>query len=76
MLLLIGILIYKLIDKGDIQFVKADKGGALCFIEHQFMQELELNKLEDAKQFECMGEDDPIPDTLSNLLDMVRQIVL
>ena len=60
------------VNKGDLQFVKADKGGALCIIERQLMQELERYKLEDTKQFECMGEDDPIPDTLGNLLDLWR----
>ena len=60
------------VKKGDLQFVRADKGGALCIMERSFMRELELKKLQDISQFECLGKEDPIPAVTNNLLDLWR----
>ena len=59
-------------EKGDLQFVKADKGGALCIIERSFMKELELQKLDDTSQFICLGEKDLVPDVFNSMLDLWR----
>ena len=37
------------VDKGELQFVKADIGGALCIIDRSFMKNLESVKLNDTR---------------------------
>ena len=65
--------VLKEVEKGDIQFVKADKGGALCIIDRSAMYELEAEKLNNTDNFECIGEEDPTHEMYLNLLDVWRE---
>lgn len=62
--------VLKEVEKGDIQFVKADKGGALCIIDRSAMYELEAEKLNNTDNFECIGEEDPTHEMYLNMLDV------
>ena len=61
------------VKRGEIQFVKTDKGGALCIIERSTMREWEAAKLNNCEVFECLGEKDPTDDMYSNLLDLWKE---
>lgn len=65
--------VLKEVEKGEIQFVKADKGGALCIIDRSAMYELEAEKLNNPDTFECLGEEDPTQEMYLNLLDVWRE---
>ena len=65
--------IQKEVKKGILQFVKADKGGALCIIERTVMREWEAEKLNNCEVFECLGEQDPTEDMYAKVLDLWRE---
>ena len=65
--------VLKEIGKGQIQFVKADKGGALCIIDREAMRNLEAEKLENCELFDCLGDKDPTQDMTSKLLELWRE---
>ncbi|KAL5257921.1 hypothetical protein ACHWQZ_G012763 [Mnemiopsis leidyi] len=61
------------VKKGLLQFVKADKGGALCIIDRSVMRQWEADKLNNSEVFECLGENDPTEDMYTQLLDLWRE---
>ena len=60
------------VRKGKLQFVKADKGGALCIIDRSIMRQWEAEKLNNCEVFECLGEKDPTEDMYAQLLNIWR----
>ena len=61
------------VRKGKLQFVKADKGGALCIIDRSIMRQWEAEKLNNCEVFECLGEKDPTEDMYAQLLNIWRE---
>ena len=61
------------VKKGELQFVKADKGGALCIIDRSVMRQWEAEKLNNSEVFECLGETDPTEEMYVKLLDIWRE---